>query len=122
MKKIIDGKRYDTSLARFIERFEVAPGRFESLYRKRTGEYFLYSEMDQKGHLLPLAYDEARRWAKSHMVVEAFDAEFGVIIDDTNRIPLLLSLNAAGVERARRVAAQRGVLLSALVDELFDSL
>lgn len=122
MKKIIDGKRYDTSLARFVGQFEVEPGRFEILYRKRTGEYFLHWEIGDDGFLSPLTYAEARRWAESHMDADAFEAEFGAIRDSDRRSVITVSLNSSGIKRAKRAAAIRGISLSALIDELFASL
>lgn len=49
MKRIINGKLYDTNTATFIgERSYGIPGDFayfsESLYQKKTGEFFLYGE------------------------------------------------------------------------------
>src|SRR5690606_40408270 len=49
MKKIINGKRYDTETAQFIGSASYSNRtdfRFwsEELYRKKTGEFFLYGE------------------------------------------------------------------------------
>ena len=50
MKKIINGKLYDTETAKLIGRSYHGEGPrdfrhySEELYRKRTGEYFLYGE------------------------------------------------------------------------------
>ena len=48
MKKIINGKKYDTSTAKFLlSRSNNCTGFshcYEELYIKKTGEYFLYGE------------------------------------------------------------------------------
>lgn len=113
MKKIINGKRYDTDTAKVIaEHEEGYVGDFayyrETLYKKRGGEYFLHGY----GHaaskyaeslgdnrwgagesIVPLTYDTAREWAEANMDADAYEAEFGVVEDDgtsttiTVRIP-----------------------------------
>lgn len=100
MRKIIDGKLYDTEKAKRVgEPWSPAgfgPGDFgwceEALYRKRTGEYFLHGEggpntryaepYGQSGwtggeRIMPLTYDEAREWAEQHMDADAYIAAFG---------------------------------------------
>lgn len=100
MKKIIDGRTYDTETAKQVgEPWSPAgfgPSDFEwyeeTLYRKRTGEYFLcgqggpmsrYAEAyGQSGwtggeRIMPLTYDEAREWAEQHMDADAYIAAFG---------------------------------------------
>lgn len=50
MKKIINGKRYDTETAEFIGRWENIDNsadlqyECEELYKKKTGEFFIYGE------------------------------------------------------------------------------
>lgn len=108
----------------------------ESLYRKRTGEYFLHGEggaMTQYAEwhngllcggerIVSLTFDAARLWAEENLDADIYEAEFGEVVEDNSRICVSLSLSAAGVERARREASARGVSLSALVDEYFSGL
>lgn len=100
MKKIIDGKKYDTETAKQVgETWSPAgfgPSDFEwyeeTLYRKRTGEYFLcgqggpmsrYAEAyGQSGwaggeRIMPLTYTEAKDWAEQHMDADAYISAFG---------------------------------------------
>lgn len=48
MKKILGGKKYDTETARVVGTYGNGSSGFgacsETLYRKRTGEFFLYGE------------------------------------------------------------------------------
>lgn len=85
MKKIINKKLYDTSTATCIAEYS-GPARVsdfsfyrETLYRKRTGEYFIHGEggarsryasyeyglMSWGEQILPLTYDTARDWANT---------------------------------------------------------
>ena len=98
MKRIIDGKKYDTDTARFVASDEDHRGDFrywcEDLYCKRTGEYFLYGEGGPMSKyakscgcnswtgseaIVPLTESEARKWAEHHMSVDAYEAEFGEV-------------------------------------------
>lgn len=102
MKKIINGKRYDTDTAKVIAEYEEnGVGDFnyfrETLYKKRGGEYFIhgyghaasrYAENLGDGRwgvgecITPLSYDEARKWAENALDADAYEAEFGVVEDD----------------------------------------
>jgi hypothetical protein len=99
MKKIINGKRYDTSTATLIGSVNYSyPNDFqywkEDLYRKKTGEFFLYGEggpMTQYAHrtgqnqwsggerIRPLTLTEAQEWAERYLDVEKYEQTFGVI-------------------------------------------
>lgn len=85
MKKVINGKSYDTEKARLLNSFDTSDRSSfawyrEELYIKRTGEYFLFGE----GHaaspygravtrterapgedIRPLTMEEARQWAEN---------------------------------------------------------
>lgn len=62
MRKIINGKAYDTSTAKFLASRDngLSPTDFsytsEELYIKRTGEYFLYGESNANGKYAHLEY------------------------------------------------------------------
>lgn len=98
MKKIRNGKLYDTDTAQLIDSYQyLGEGDtryvYEELYRKKTGEYFLYGEGGpascwacNEGYgycagegIRPLTDEEARVWAEEHMdaddYLEYFTAE-----------------------------------------------
>lgn len=98
MKKIINGRRYDTSTARLIGEYSkaISSSDFshfeESLYCKKTGEYFLageggpmtkyarssgQNEWSGGSEILPITADDAREWAEKHLTAEEYEAEFG---------------------------------------------
>lgn len=88
MNKIIGGKKYDTETAKYLANWANGYAHndphyvAESLYRKRTGEFFLYGEggamtkyaetiadnlPDEGEQIIPLTDDEAKDWAESHL-------------------------------------------------------
>ena len=97
MREIINGKMYNTETAREVGGRSCGyAGDFhhfsESLYCKRTGEYFLYGEGGpmskyaescgqnqwQGGSaIIPIGLDYARDWAERHLSVEEYIEEFG---------------------------------------------
>lgn len=138
MKRIIDGKRYDTSTAeevgfakhgsrRDFEYYE------ETLYCKRTGEYFLYGY----GHgeskyakqvlgawgpgecIMPMTYEQARQWAERNLEADGYEAEFGEVPEsDGEDVVLSVRVSPATRERLRRMAAESGRSQGAVLDEL----
>lgn len=97
MKKIIRGRQYDTATARLIGSWDNGRGYndfdfvTESLYQKRTGEYFIagsggaasqYARPDGNmmaagSRIVPLNFDQAKSWAESHLSGEAYETAFG---------------------------------------------
>lgn len=97
MKKIINGKKYDTDTAKNLGYISYNhPGDFtwwtEHLYRKRTGEYFLHGiggPMSKYAHqvglnewtggekIKPLTREEAQKWAEENLEAEEFELIFG---------------------------------------------
>ena len=98
MRKVINGKAYDTDKAQLVCWSDNGLERkdfgylSESLYRKRTGEYFLhceggastrYAERDALGGWMmgeavePLSWEAARSWAEGNLDAAAYEAEFG---------------------------------------------
>lgn len=97
MKKIINGKRYDTDTAKNLGSAGYShPGDFsfwaEHLYRKKTGEFFLHgvggamskyarrvglNEWTGGEEIRPLSPEEAQEWAEKNLDVEEFEQVFG---------------------------------------------
>ena len=102
MKKIVEGKRYDTETATLIGEYgSGSHGDFEriheGLYRTKTGNYFVagsggpktrYSvQVEQNcwsgsSDIYPLKQDEALEWAQAHLEPEEVEAEFASMIAD----------------------------------------
>lgn len=139
MKKIIDGKVYDTETAQQVGEpwspGDCGPSDFdfvmETLYRKRTGEYFLHgeggartkyaeacgaSEWTGGERIMPLSYDEARDWAERHLDVDGYEAEFGTP-DEGETTSLSLTLPTATYRAIKSEATRRGCPMRDLVVE-----
>ena len=140
MKKIINGKLYDTETAKEIagDSYNGSVTDFhyweETLYKKRTGEYFLYGKggplskyakrYEQNGRvggeaIQPMTYAEATAWAEEHMDADDYMDEFGPVSEDSERVAMSISLDSATADRIRREAAESGVSISALIASKF---
>lgn len=139
MRKIIDGKQYNTDTAKEVGSWGNGLGyrdltwMSENLYRKKTGEFFLYGEGGPSSkyaesvggnswvggnRIIPLSWEEARKWAEEHLAADEYEEIFGEVTDDESRIVISLSMAAGAVERAKRAAQQAGISLSAYIETL----
>ena len=139
MKKIISGKVYDTDTARELGSWANAGhwGDFghmeETLYRKKTGEFFLHgeggpatkyaeavgqNEWSGGARIMPMSFAEARSWSEEHLEADVFESIFGAVSEDDSRIQVCYSLSAATVETIKRKAAELGISASAYIDKI----
>lgn len=100
MKKIIKGRKYDTATAKEIacDSYNGSCSDFhwweETLYKKRTGEFFLYGQggaMSKYAEscrqnswgggsgIIPLTLDEAKKWAEDHVDGDTYEEIFGEV-------------------------------------------
>lgn len=139
MKKIINGKVYDTDTAKELGSWANG-GTWrdfshmeERLYRKKTGEFFLYGEggpmsryAEAQGQnswsggsrIMPMSFAEAKAWAEEHLDGDEYEAIFGAVAEDESRVQVCYSLSAATVETIKRKAAELGISASAYIDSL----
>lgn len=139
MKKIIDGRIYDTDKAQLIGDIGGDYGDrlnswSESLYRKRNGEYFFHGEGGPNTkysrqisannwsggeEIKPLTYAEARAWAEKHLDPDIVIEHFSIADDDSRgKIAVNLSLSASIADRARIAASEAGRNLSSYIESL----
>lgn len=101
MKKIINGKSYNTDTAKKVaewsSNYGVSDFNYyeEALYRKRTGEYFIYgsgnaaSKYAQPAYgeqnafepgeaIIPLTLDGAKKWCEQHLGTDKYEKIWGV--------------------------------------------
>jgi hypothetical protein len=97
MKKIIDGKRYDTEKAIAVARWQNEyyhndfRYREETLYKTKKGNYFLYGyggpcsayAVPSEGNwtkagekIIPLTSDKAYEWLEQHAPADIIEKEF----------------------------------------------
>ena len=97
MKKIINGKKYDTENAEILgyRNNDYFPEDFrfceETLYRTPSGRYFLFGEggplsnyaalqgggYTSSGRIIPLLEKRAQRWAERYLSADEAEAAFG---------------------------------------------
>ena len=99
MKKIINGKKYDTDTAECVGHDSFGCRGdfrywFEQLYQKQTGEFFIYGEggpFTKYGktctdsakafgeNIYPLTIVEAQEWVERHLSTEDYEDIFGEV-------------------------------------------
>lgn len=137
MKKIINGRRYDTDTAKELgygcSRLPRNDFGFweETLYQKRTGEYFLYGEGGPASRysvysgqnswsggdrIIPMTAEQAMKWAEEHLEVEDYERIFGEVTEDESKKVVTYSLKLATIEKVKRTAAELGISLSDVIE------
>lgn len=141
MKKYINNKSYDTDKATAIGSYDNGNSGFDSitetLYRKRTGEYFLHGEGgartvygESRGNnswvggesIVPLTVDAAAQWAEQHLSADAYAEIFGEAMEDDTKKLVSINVTTTAHEKGKRAAAAAGVSLSSLISDYLDGL
>lgn len=140
MKKIINGKVYDTEKAKFLATWK-SYGSWrdfnhieESLYQKKTGEFFLHGEggpatkyaetvgQNEWGfgeRIMPMSYEDARKWAEKQLEADEYEKIFGEVIEETGEKQVVsISISSAKWEAAKREAAKKGISISEYIESL----
>lgn len=139
MKKIINGKVYDTDKAEELGIYEYSnPSDFrhisETLYRKRTGEFFIWGAggpmtkyaraVEQNSwsggqRIMPMSFAEAREWAEEHLDADDYEKIFGEVVEDDTKVLTAFSLTKTVIDKIKREAAEKGMSMSALIESKF---
>ncbi len=146
MKKLIRGKRYNTSTATVCGSYtHKSPSDFdyvcETLYRKQTGEYFLHGEggvrtvyaaRGESGwtggeKIIPYTLEKAQKWAEEHLKSETYEEIFGPVDEFKDKyrdkVSQTLRLSGATIELLKRAASTMDKPLSEVADDiLFNAL
>lgn len=140
MKKIINNKVYDTTTAREIGSNSYSNPRdlnfwSETLYCKRTGEYFVHGEggpasryaerIEQNSwsggeKIIPVSYENARKWAEENLTADEYESEFGAVTEDDTAETVNVSMPAALIAKLRRKAQEEGVSVSRLITSILE--
>ena len=142
MKKIINGKKYDTETAKEVGYWSNG-GSWrdfshvdETLYRKKTGEYFLFGEGGPQTRyavstgqnswtggekIIPLTHENARQWAEEHLDGDEYEAIFGEVTEDDSRVNATFRLSTSLLEKIRRKADETGSSISDYVEGILTS-
>lgn len=143
MKKIIRNKVYDTATAQKLAEYEPIPYHndfhyyCESLYRKKTGEFFLYGEGNAASKysrscglnercagiaIVPLTYPEAQEWAENHLDGDEYVAIFGEPEESEELGDLHVRISAAKMAKLRQAASQESTSLASMIEKLINML
>lgn len=130
MKKIINGKVYDTEKAKKVASWYSSYARNdfhyyeEELYKKKTGEFFLYGEGNAASpysrscgqnewcggdKIVPLTFKEAQEWAEKHLDGDDYCDIFGEPDEDAEDVTLGIAVSAEVAAKLRRAAAENGI-------------
>lgn len=142
MRKIINGKRYDTETAREVGAH--ANGMLasdlsyvcETLYVKRNGEYFLHGEGGAMSkyaqsygngswgggeRIMPLSYEAAQEWSELNLDAVEYESEFAVV-EDEDTCQMTCYVKGTTLALIRRAAQREGATIGGVVDRLAESL
>ena len=140
MNKVIKGKRYDTETANII--FSTGYGYSgdlyywrEELYKKRTGEFFLfgvggpgsrYSEKTGDNSwsggekIIPFTTKEAMEWAEEVMTADEYEKTFGKIDEENEKTKLTVSLKINEIDTLKAEAVKRKITVSELLSKIIN--
>ena len=141
MKKVINGRVYDTATAKKLAVHEVGSPEYaswykETLYQKRTNELFLHGVGNSASpygvphpnslfgapaeNIKPLTWSDANDWGEANLELKTYEEIFGDYLEQEEdyRIPLTLSISSNAVKVARRMAAKSNMTLSAYIESL----
>ena len=144
MKKIINGRKYDTDTAKCVGSWDNGYGcndfKYvkEDLYRKKNGEFFLYGEggpttkyREPEGQhgwtggsrITPLSVDRAHDWAEKHLDADEYESIFGKVDEGETpgKISVTLCVSEERWETAKRAAAEKGIEISEYIESLISS-
>lgn len=139
MKKIIDGKVYNTETATCVggcsNGYYCNDFKYESeeLYQKKNGEFFLYGEggplssyavstgnnsWSGSREINPMTSKEAYDWAMENLTANEFEEIFGTISeDDTNHL-LVVTIPEEVYQSLKSLASNNNKKVSEILTEL----
>lgn len=139
MNKMINGRRYDTDRAKYLADYWNGLGYSdfnwvnEVLYRKKTGEYFLYgsggaaskyakavglNNWESGERIMPLSLEQAQQWAEEHLDADEYEKIFGAVEEDQSKRTVTFSLTEASIEKIARMAAEQNITKSEVIERL----
>lgn len=138
MKKVINGKVYDTKTAERVAEWDngYPVNDFhhvdEELYRKKTGEFFTcgsggpltqYAEWHGNSgsggeRIIPLAYEEATKWAEEKLDGDDYENIFGEVSEDESKVKVTFYISGASADKLRKNADKAGLSLSEYLDKI----
>lgn len=143
MKKVINGKVYDTETAKRVGEYEPNPYRSdfnwfcETLYQKKTGEFFLHGDGNANSKysrscgqnewcgdekIIPMAYDQAQKWAEEHLTGDEYITIFGEPEEDEEKAQIHINLSKGAISKLKQASQKNGLTVSAYIEQLISGL
>ena len=139
MQKIIKGRKYDTDTAQEVCGYSngLPFGDFdwvqETLYVKRTGEYFLHGKggarskyakadgdfMGGGSEIIPLSEKEAQSFVEENGDTETYERFFGEASEGDTRTTIVLSEGAK--KKLQSIAIEKRVSISQVIERLIEN-
>lgn len=136
MKKIINGKVYNTETARLVGHWNLDESVTdfswyeEDLYRKKTGEYFIhgsgnaaskyaehaYGLWEGGAAIIPLTFEQARDWTEEHLEADEYIAEFGDPGEGDEDVQILVKVSPKAKSMLDEMRSREGITLSQAVE------
>lgn len=141
MKKVIKGKQYDTETATALGCFHKgAKGDLnyirEELFRKKTGEYFLYGKggastkysvlvqnntWSGSEKIIPLEFSDAQAWAEQNLKDDEYKSIFGEVTEDDESKVLTARVSASTLAKLQRHQSISGETIGTIVEKAIDA-
>lgn len=122
MKKVINGKLYNTDTANEIGYIYDTSGCGnwdEYLFQKKTGEFFLKHWSYRSGEYIePISFREAQKWVEDHMDADSYSKIFGDPDEDADDVLLGVRVAATAAAKLKRIAAESGKSQNKIIEEL----
>lgn len=114
MNKILRGNRYNTDTAT-----KIAVSGDESLYIKRTGEFFLHAKGPTDAEWIrPVSENEARSFCRKNAEKAIYDKYFGEVPNRT--VAMTVRLSAANVKKVKAYALERRITVSEAMNRIIE--
>lgn len=121
MKKVINGKLYNTDTAKQIGYDNDNPtgNWYEYLYQKKTGEFFIEHWDAWNGcYIDPISFREAQEWVEKHMDGDDYCNLFGEPDEDAEDVLLGVRVSAIASAKLKRLAAESGKSQNKIIEDL----
>lgn len=138
MKKVIRGRLYDTDTAKMIGNDSYSDsGDFdywdETLYRKKTGEFFLDGEGGPRSKyavcigqnqwsggekIIPLSFEEAKEWTEEHLDADTYMKYFKPTDNVHDKDTISIRLSAAAIDKLRIMASKNDTTSSDIIEQM----
>lgn len=135
MKKIINGRRYDTQTAKLVGHTSYStPGSLdywsEDLYRKKTGEFFLHgqggpmskylerigeNEWSYGHEIRPISLDRAKAWAEKYLSADEYEETFGKV--EEGKVQISTWIEESIKEEIDKLRDEKGITIADIIKE-----